>query len=108
MASTDGVGGGMERSLVGWLAPKRAASRTALFNSCLRLKAPPKSKIPTTRTTSNGRETANSIMAAASVPRSRDPNLHWANMRSVFSRHLHSRVKHNFLHIERSERQVEL
>src|SRR5216684_1536904 len=56
------------RSFVGRLEPKRAPSRAALFSFCFRLKALPKSKIPTTKTTSNGRATANSSNWDAWVP----------------------------------------
>src|ERR1700733_14784808 len=109
------VGGGplLYRSLVGSLAPKLAPSRMALFNSCFKLKAPPKSKIATTRTTRSGRATANSMSAAASVLRSADrfrqsraASLSWLNTRLIFSRHLHARVEHYFLHIQRSKRKI--
>src|SRR5229473_3406256 len=42
------------------LSPYWARSRAMVFSICFRLKAPPKSKIPTTKTTSRGRATANS------------------------------------------------
>ena len=45
---------------MGRLDAKRAPSRAMLLSICFRLNAPPKSKIPTTKTTSNGRATANS------------------------------------------------
>src|SRR5207245_9035559 len=58
----------IERSDVGWLEATRTPSRAAVANFCLRVKAAPKSKIPTMRTISHGRETANSTIWAPLFP----------------------------------------
>src|ERR1700680_1439015 len=56
---------GLPRSLAGAAAATRAPSLAALVSFCFRVKAPLKSKIPTTNTSSKGRETANSTICDA-------------------------------------------
>jgi hypothetical protein len=51
-----------DKSRVVWLAPVRAASSAALWIFCFKLKAAPKSKMPTTSTTRRGSDTANSTI----------------------------------------------
>src|SRR5215470_17114800 len=70
-------GGVFERSLVGCPAPTRAASRVTLVSFCFKLKAFPKSKMPMTITSSNGRATANSTICepAESVRREHNPGV---------------------------------
>src|SRR3984893_3939229 len=56
---------GLSRSLAGAAAGTRAPFLAALVTFCFKVKAPLKSKIPTTNASSKGRETANSTICAA-------------------------------------------
>ena len=97
--------------IIGGLAcPKRAPSRVALLSSCFRLKAPPKSKIPTTNTIKSGSETANSAIDDASDPASRaqTDRLRLGPIKLVLPLHLHIGFQEKLLLVQRCERKRHL